>query len=275
MNSLKMFFNTRIEATAYEPKTKDPISSSSYLPVASLANTLRGIGDTALAPVRYLFNGQIVCIEKKMDDSYGIGHIPSYDKEGKSVACRKLVSRLQPGEKSCWKTAVAIIFLIPGIFIALLTKLPTYLCAETKKYNLLAQQHFTPTNIILGQQKPFTSCTAIWQAILDSNLLNQPVEALIIHGTSFKIEEQHEKDRLFESLPSNIADLNPKKVIFIDMDFLICHSLFSETSQIQKYLKLRSKWDLCVTARSLDEALKAKTDKPCYYVLNSERSAAV
>lgn len=266
MNSLSILFNTRIEVSTRAPEERTEFSLGPYSPVDSLADKIRGAADHLLAPVRYLFNGQTVCLEKDDDNPWKAGHVTSYTNEVEHGQCIELSRTLESSQKSWLKTILAIVFLIPAIFAGLIIKLPAYLFAQTREYHTLTLLHFTPTNMELGKDQPFKTCQEILSALIGGNPLARPVDALIIHATPFDVDVQNkdEKRILLSTIPEWIYLKSPKKVIFIGMKEELCTPIFSNQANfIFKKTFCRS-----YTEKSLDEALKAKIDTPRYYVLN-------
>lgn len=247
MNCVNLFFNHKIEVTACKPGCEDR-KPESFEPVKSLANQLRAIGDAALAPVRYFFNGQSVHLERKNGEGegkpkYAAGHVASFHAKTNSVYSRSLsVGYLHSDEKTWLRTAAAIIFLIPGIFIALFTKLPSYLFAETREYNELAHKHFTPISMSVGQKEPLSTLSDIFcslRSARDENRLDQPVDILTIYTKKDLScdDTESEKRAKIEHIPNEIFIMEPKKVIFIGLNAMTCRQLFLTTLLKDKWVR--------------------------------------
>lgn len=129
---MSVFFNTRIEDQG----------------------TLALIGDTGLAPVRYLCNGNTVQIKGTT-----VHHVSSFFSKHGDVCYQ--MSRtdwsFQSTPKSLYKPVLAITLLIPGLLFSII-KAMAYFSADMRKAHYLAKEHLKSSQpdsqlVLPGMQK--------------------------------------------------------------------------------------------------------------------------
>lgn len=115
MHSFSLFLNTRIENQGI----------------------CCALGNAALIPYRYLFNGRTIRIIKTEKD-HKIHHVLSFHPLGNrntSLNCPDLSS----SKRSMLKTALAIMTLLPGLFVGVLFKTVGYLFTDVQKMDHLVR----------------------------------------------------------------------------------------------------------------------------------------
>jgi hypothetical protein len=161
MNNVSIFFNTRVENSG----------------------TLAWIGDTGLAPFRYLFNGKTIRIQTgDLDQEVEIHSVASFHK-------RYIYSRttwdLHSSRTGMIKTALSVVLLVPGLLFAAFKGL-AYAFYDVRVKHSLVKEHFTPVNREIGSEaSPIKTRGELYEALeaeRESDPENHPTNALIIHG---------------------------------------------------------------------------------------------
>lgn len=164
MNSLCVFLNTRVESSG----------------------ALAWIGDKGLAPFRYLFNGKTIRIRPhNNDEEIEIHHVASFHRRGKENHSRTNW-RLTSSSTGMIKTALSVVFLIPGVILGAAFKGLAYLFSDVREKHRLTKEHLTPINREIGTAAcPIKTRTELEDALKAeraSDPKNRPTNALIIHG---------------------------------------------------------------------------------------------
>lgn len=162
MNNLCLFFNAKVENSG----------------------VLAGIGDLGLAPFRYLFNGKTIRVEHHANQTIEIHHVASFHKLGCKNVSRS-THELKSSPTGMIKTVCAVVFLIPGLVVAV-SKIFAYLFSDVREKHLLAKEHLTPIDRHIGKMlNPIQSVEDLQKALkleFESDLKHRPTNALIIHG---------------------------------------------------------------------------------------------
>lgn len=119
MSHIATFLNTKVENTG----------------------VLSDLGNFGLTPVRYLFGGQTM----RYSPATGSVSIPLFHPEGAQNQLRSAGSYFVSSETGMIKTALAIICLVPGIFLAIF-KMLSYIFPDVRRSHRLAQQFITPVD---------------------------------------------------------------------------------------------------------------------------------
>jgi len=129
MNDLKIFLNTRVE------------NSGKWAEV----------GDKCLTPVRYLFSGQTFSIKDNIMLSGGnkTSLVSSQLSFPSPSGLQKL--HKQPAKKKTLYTALAIVFLLPGL-VGVAFKAASYLSADVRVHHRLIREKLIPQPLL--QQFP-------------------------------------------------------------------------------------------------------------------------
>lgn len=238
MINFSVFFNTQIENPLYY-------------------STLSQIGDRGLAPFRYLFKGKRIYIEYSNMHLLAIHHVASYHKypDHRSKTTAAMVS----SQESMIKTALSVIFLLPGLILGATFKSLAYLSPAVRENHRLAKKYLTPIDRRIGSiDNPIKTSQELREALSNENILNRmhsPTKALIIYGDgNLTINED-----------PGICIFNPKKVILIGAKLV--HE-GSATGRLFEKLKSKNKWFFKV-CRSEEDALKCKADRKKF--LSSKR----
>lgn len=185
MSSLCVFLNTRIEGSG----------------------TLASIGDKGLAPFRYLFNGKTIRIQPRASEQeIEIHHVASFHKMGE-WNCSRTNRSLKSSSTGMIKTALSVVFLIPGFILGAAFKGLSCLFSDVREKHCLAKEHLTPIDRKMGSvSSPIKTREELRQALKverESDLKNRPTNALIIHGDgALTINED-----------PGILDFNPMKLV--------------------------------------------------------------
>jgi len=179
MNHIGVFFNTEIEDSG----------------------TLAAIGDWGLTPVRYLFNGNKVLIEKD-NSTIEVHHVESYYyKNNYSRSNRGLKS----SNTDMLKCVGMIVCLIPGFFLSIF-KAFAYVSADIRENHRSTVQHFTPIDITIGGVNRITDQEELTKKLRKEikKPLHPLINTLTIHANEGILADRH----------GHIINLlNPKKVI--------------------------------------------------------------
>jgi hypothetical protein len=158
MNPVCRFLNTRIENSG----------------------ALAWMGDMALTPVRYLFNGSTLRIDMQKLEVHRIASFHAEGSSNRSYSDPWLES--QP--TGMIQTALAVALLVPGLLVGVILKGLSYLSADIK--NLLVRDHFTPITRTLGSdENPIRTREQLRDAVqaeYEQDPIHHLTEALIIHG---------------------------------------------------------------------------------------------
>ncbi len=240
MSDVSIFLNTKVENSG----------------------TLAWIGDTGLAPFRYLFNGKTIRIQhRESDQEIEINHVPSFQKQGHLNFSR---GNLRASITNMLKTAVAVVLLAPGLLFATVKGL-AYLSSDVRAKHRLTKEHFTPVNREIGStSNPITSREALREA-LEKEKISDPknhlTNALIIHGDG----------KLTINEDPGIFDFNPMKLVLDGVQ--IVHGPAS-SPRLDDRMSASGKWQVSGfrtattatpnnsganvhTVNSIDEALQA------------------
>jgi hypothetical protein len=234
MIDLQVFFNTRIED-------------------ASVKNygLFAWAGDKSLAPFRYLFNGKTIRIQTGTSSAVEIFHVASFHKNGarnKSKANAILAS----SPSNMIKTALAVIFLIPGLLIGTISKALAYISSNMRERHGLAKLHLTPTNREIKVKVTYKDegKTEVNETVTANNLYKEiqklskkpkhrPTDVLIINGDG-EIE-------IGGDIEPPISILNPMKLMLVNVK--------SANSLLGK-LESTGKWRINTDVTSVEEAYK-------------------
>lgn len=169
---------------------------------------LSSIGNKGLAPVRYFFGGKTFQINPIFQTNphpnldgglYCVSSFTGYSGENKEF-CGDLVS----SEKRWYKTALAVIALIPGLLISLL-KLADYLLDEdVRKNHKLVKEFLVPIDRELGTfEKPIETESQLEAEQDAQTRKNRPTNAVIVHGDGHLTIKQS----------SGILNFKPQRII--------------------------------------------------------------
>ncbi len=233
MSSLCVFLNTAVENSGL----------------------LTWIGDTGLTPFRYLFNGKTIRIEHRdSDKAIVIDHVASFHERGslnyKSMHSVNNFKMLESSSMSWIKTALSVVFLIPGLFLAVFKGL-AYLHADVREKHRLVQEHLTTINREIGSvAKPITSRNELYEALSNARLSdrkNRPTDALIIHGDG----------KLTINEDPGILHFNPMKLI-LEGARIVHEPNSSMESRLDEAIARTGKWigSVVVRVNSINEALQ-------------------
>jgi hypothetical protein len=150
------------------------------------SGALAWIGDKGLAPFRYFFNGKTIRVQQRTtDQEIEIHHVASFHKRG-NWNSSSTNWNLKSSSTGMIKTALSIVFLIPGFILGATFKGLAYLFSDVRGKHGLAKEHFTPVNREIGSvSDPITTREELSNALdaeRQSNPKNRPTNALIIHG---------------------------------------------------------------------------------------------
>lgn len=164
MNDICIFLNARVENS----------------------EALAWMGDKALTPFRYLFNGKTIRIQPRASDQQiEIHHVASFHSKGNDN-CSLTDWKLKSSSTGMIKTVISIVFLIPGLIVGAPFKALAYLFSDVRGKHRLTNEHFTPVNREIGSiSNPITTRDQLENALdaeLQSDPKNHLTDALIIHG---------------------------------------------------------------------------------------------
>jgi hypothetical protein len=156
-----------------------------------LQSRVEACGDFFFTPIRYLFHGKDVRIIEDKDAKQHVHHVASFY-NGKNTACgihmSSTADKLWSSEKTLFRTVLAVIFLVPGFFLACLAKVPAYLFESTRERHELVKLHFTPCDKTIGSKTSPLTKEEVQGAIgeLERDPLHQKVDTLFIYGNGFR-----------------------------------------------------------------------------------------
>ena len=182
MNHIGLFFNTEIQDSGF----------------------LSAIGDFGLTPVRYLFNGNTVLIEKD-DSTTEVHHVESFHhKEPHFSKSTMTLTSSSTGMLTC---IGMIVGLVPGFFLCIF-KVFAYFSADMREDHRLAKLHFTPIDRTIGSsESPITTRDEINSSLFRERKkpLHRLTNILTIHGDgNLEVKSLFGKD---------LYSLNPRKII--------------------------------------------------------------
>jgi hypothetical protein len=161
-----------------------------------------------------------------------VHHVRSFHQDGNRHYSRSDY-RLESSSKNIFKTAAAIIFLLPGLCFGSIFKGLSYLSQSTREKHRLVKQHFTPENKFIGSHQNPLDENQIFEAlqVLHKDPLHQKINALVIYG----------KDVQMNNDPG-IGRLNPKKLILVGAQIVHQPSPFDRLDdKLSRYRKWCSK----------------------------------
>lgn len=247
MNDLCIFLNTRVENSG----------------------ALAWIGDKSLAPFRYLFHGKTIRVQPRtLDKEIEIHHVASFDKRGEGNYSSTNWN-LKSSSTGMIKTALSIVFLIPGFILGAAFKGLAYLFSDVRGNHALTKEHFTPVNRVIGSTfNPITTYEELRKELAAErkfNPKNQPTNALIIHGDgNLTINED-----------PGILQFNPMKLVLVGAQ--IVHRP-SASGRLDDAMSRTGKWQVSAvrvatstnpdtsftksqSVNSIDDALKASAPR--------------
>jgi hypothetical protein len=148
------------------------------------AGTLSQIGDLGLTPLRYLMGGKT--IQLLMEGGVlNIHSVASFHKEGKYHSSISTYT-LRSSPTHMIKTIGAVLFVVPGLFLAVV-KLVDYAASAGARINhRLVREHLTPVNREIGTwERPIRSdeqLRAVLAGEWNNDARHRPTNALIIHA---------------------------------------------------------------------------------------------
>lgn len=218
MTSLCIFLNTHIENSG----------------------TLAWLSGKGLAPFRYLFNGKTIRVQQSDSNKIiGIHHVASFHTEG-SWNHSATAWSLKSSSKGMSKTALAIVFLIPGLILGAAFKGLAYLHSDVREKHNLAKEHLTPINREIGSFdepiKTFKELERMLKSEYESDTKNRPTSALIIHADGdLKINED-----------PGFLQFNPMKLILEGADIIHAPSYLG---RLDDAIRATYKWNVSVVRR--------------------------
>jgi hypothetical protein len=194
MSDLCIFLNTRVENSG----------------------ALAWIGNKGLVPFRYLFNGKTIRVQsRESDQEIEIHHVASFHKQG-TQNYSETNGDLQSSSTGMIKTALSIVFLIPGVILGAAFKGLAYLFSDIREKHRLTKEHLTPINREMGSAShPIKTREELSQALeaaRRSDPKNHLTNALIIHVTNALII--HEDGALPLNEDPGILQFNPMKLVW-------------------------------------------------------------
>lgn len=153
---------------------------------AENSGALAWIGNKGLAPFRYLFNGKTIRVQpRQSDQEIEIHHVASFHKQGTRNSS-KTNWDLKSSSTGMIRTALSVVFLIPGLILGAAFKGLAYLFSDVRKKHRLVKEHLTPIDRDIGSaSNPIKTRDELRQALKverNLDLKNRPINALIIHG---------------------------------------------------------------------------------------------
>lgn len=180
------------------------------------AGCLAWMGDLGLASARYLFDGNTVRIEGNGNFDFHIHHVTSFHKAGDnniSATTDRLGYAVGSARKACWKTALAVVLLVPGLIIGSIFKGLAYLSSTIRERHRLAVDHFTPYDLSIRSDRPIVSTGDLCVELQDAryhNSRNRPIRNLTIH-----CRHPYSREDLVINREVNFTSINPMKLILI------------------------------------------------------------
>ena len=173
------------------------------------AEPLAMIGDAFLTPCRYLLGGRTV-IQVAKAHWKGFFHVSSFHNKTSNGFSHRAANypALSSSDRSYFRTILAIITLIPGLFFGVIFKGSAYcLSADTRLKHSLIKTHLTPIDKTIGSQNDPLTLDHIQQQLelMGNDNLHQKTNALIIHGNNVNINND-----------PGIIKLRPGKLILVN-----------------------------------------------------------
>ena len=225
MNSVNLFLKTEIEETGW----------------------LSAIGNFGLTPYRYLFNGKTVKIEQDK-----VHHVSSFHLRG-AAHQSKTKADLCSSETAFYKLILAIVFLVPGLILAV-CKAVSYLFEEVREKNALALKHFTPIHLKIGTDK----CLARKEQELEEALaeqLKKPVRkivSIIVYG--------NKNLRLIRD--PGFLQFNPEKILLVGVKMQEKLYDFEIEGSLKNKLETSKKWKIADPSIDSVDAALAEPNPP-------------
>lgn len=213
------------------------------------SGTLAWIGDKGLAPFRYLFNGRTIRVQPcQSDQKTEIYSVSSFHKRGLKHRCRANKD-LKSSSTGMIKTALAVVFLIPGFILGTAFKGLAHLFSDVKEKHRLTKEYLKPIDREIGSaSKPIQSLSHLGQALRlerQSDPQNHPTHALIIHGDGL----------LTINEDPGILIFNPMKLILEGVKISPKTQLIGNLNFADKISKTGN-WKVSKPLASIDDALR-------------------
>jgi hypothetical protein len=167
------------------------------------SGSLAWLGDKALTPVRYLFDGRTFRIDLK-DQTIAIHRVASFAKVG-DLNSSRTNSELKSSSTGLVRTALAIVLIVPGFIIGIAFKGVSYLFTDVRRKHVLVRNDITPCVRSIGKREnPIKSEDELAKALTVELSNSRPTDGLIIYGDGYlRIENEN----------GILHDFNPMKLI--------------------------------------------------------------